>query len=264
MSRPRLPGAGPNPCTAPLYVSDCSLSRCSESNDSCLFENISCFLITRELLKRFTARSYHALNLLLFGYSALFVVFVMYGHFQSLERFLLRPGRWPTMFEVLIAGLFYPLIVIALTGWMRMIFIWSALNRGVLDPLERLPLRFAFNRIKEVGWVTMLSQSSLHVRWRDMARAGESIRQIINNQDIRAAAASPAGWDALTQASDQLSEQIRALRYHIGLGISDQPPPVLKEECPTEDDDLPHALDRRDMLSKSVTPTSAKRSWSTS
>ena len=67
--------------------------------------------------------------------------------------------------------------MVALTGWLRMIFVWGSLSRGLLEPLERMPIRVAFTRLKEVGWVTMLSQSSLHVRWRDMGRSNESARQ---------------------------------------------------------------------------------------
>jgi hypothetical protein len=247
LSRPRLPGSLDSTCNSPLFVSDCSLTQCKTATDSCLFENITCLLITREILRRLTALPSILVNLILLViYLGLFAIGIRYGHMQSLERFLLQPGGWPTPFESLIAALFYPLIMIALTGWLRMIFIWSALSRGLLEPLERLPLRFAFNRIKEVGWMTMLSQSSLHIRWRDMARSGESVRQLINNPELRRAIDDWDKWKPLKDAADSLYEQIRALRYHIGLD-SNPPPVPLQEEYPVGDDDMPDQPHRRDL-----------------
>ena len=248
MSRPRLPGGIGSECTSPLFVSDCSLTQCATPVDSCLFKNITCLLISHEILRRFTKLPFVVLNFVLLAiYLGLFAICIRYGRMQSLERFLLQPGSWPTVFEFLMAVLFYPLIMIALTGWLRMIFIWGSLNRGLLEPLERLPLRFAFNRAREVGWVTMLSQSSLHIRWRDMARSGESVRQLINNIELRKAVGGWNKWQLLIDAGNDLVDQIKALRYHIGLDPTPSsyvPPP---EEYPQGDDDMPDKEHRIDL-----------------
>jgi hypothetical protein len=247
LSRPRLPGGLDSECNSPLFVSDCALTQCENPINSCLFENMTCLLITREIIRRFTNWPFLLLNgILLVIYLGLFAAGIRYGHMQSLERFLLQAGGWPTLFESLIAALFYPLIMIALTGWLRMIFIWGSLSRGLLEPLERLPLRFAFNRIKEVGWITMLSQSSLHIRWRDMARSGESVRQLINNLELRKAVNNGVRWETLRNAADGLVDQIRALRNHIGLD-SNPVPVSFQEEYPQGDDDMPDKKHRRDL-----------------
>jgi hypothetical protein len=247
MSRPQLPESIGSECNSPWFVSDCALTECENPTNSCLFANINCLLITQEVLRRFTRWRFSALvAILLVIYVSLFLVGIRYGHMQSLERFLLRGGVGPTRYEGLIAALFYPLIMIALTGWLRMICIWGSLSRGLLEPLERSPLRFAFNRIKEVGWITMLSQSSLHIRWRDMARSGESVRQLLSNHELQLSIESQDRWNALKEAGDSLFEQIGALRYHIGL--SSNPPHVpLAEEHPSDDDDMPDEEHRRDL-----------------
>jgi hypothetical protein len=82
-------------------------------------------------------------------------------------------------------ALFFPLIMVALSGWLRVIMVWGALSRGLLEPLERLPLRFAFSRFKGGSWMSMLRQKGLHVRWRDMARSTESIRQLVHHSELR-------------------------------------------------------------------------------
>ncbi|HEY6376065.1 MAG TPA: hypothetical protein VIX90_11145, partial [Edaphobacter sp.] len=199
MSRPRLPDNVESKSPYPLFVSDTALTQCKTPIDSCLIENVTCLLITRETIRRFTRWSATKLNVIFFAiYLGLFVICVFCGHIQSLERFLLHPGHWPTAYEFLIATLFFPLIMVALTGWLRMIFIWGALSRGLLEPLERTPLRNAFTRLKDVGWMTMLSQSSLHIRWRDMARSTESLRQLINNPDLAEAIGNGDHWKDLS------------------------------------------------------------------
>jgi hypothetical protein len=50
--------------------------------------------------------------------------------------------------------------------------------------------------------MTVLSQSSLHIRWRDMARSNESVRQLVNNDDLRKAIGDDAKWDAMKKAYD--------------------------------------------------------------
>ncbi len=239
MSRPRLPEAIDLGAVYPLYVSDTALTQCKSPTDSCLIENVTCLLITREALRRFTGWSANRLNTLFFAiYITLFAVCILCGKIHSLERFVLHPGHWPTAFEFLIGALFFPLIVVALTGWIRMIFIWGALSRGLLEPLERTPLRFAFTRLKEVGWITMLSQSGLHIRWRDMARSTESMRQLLNNPELAQAIGNADHYRSLVETYDTLVAQVAELRKRIGLRrpVFPQPRPP---ETPPGDDDLP-------------------------
>jgi len=248
MNRPRLPDHVTAPSAYPLFVSDSQLSACRSPVHSCLFENISCLLITREILRRFTRWSHNKLNGIFFLiYMCLFALCVFCGRIQSLERFLMNPGRRPTAYEFLIALLFFPLIMVALTGWLRMIFIWGSLSRGLLEPLERMPIRVAFTRLKEVGWVTMLSQSSLHVRWRDMGRSNESVRQLINNDDLRKAINDDAKWDALKRTYDDLTLKIRELREHIRLQKRSKNTPAVAMEHPGDDFDLPLEKYRHDL-----------------
>jgi hypothetical protein len=247
MSRPRLPDNVESKSAYPLFVSDTALTQCKTPIDSCLIENVTCLLITRETIRRFTGWSAAKLNAIFFAiYIVLFAICILCGHIQSLERFLLHPGHWPTAYEFLIAALFFPLIMVALTGWLRMIFIWGALSRGLLEPLERTPLRHAFTRLKDVGWMTMLSQSSLHIRWRDMARSTESVRQLINNPDLAIAIGNAGHWKDLSDTYDELMEQILELRKRITMRTPPQPQPK-PPAVPPGDDDLPEEDHRYDL-----------------
>ncbi len=247
MSRPRLPDNVPSKSPFPLFVSDSALTQCKTPIDSCLIENVTCLLITRETIRRFTGWSATKLNTILFAiYLGLFAICIFCGHIQSLERFLLHPGHWPTAYEFLIAALFFPLIMVALTGWLRMIFIWGALSRGLLEPLERTPLRIAFTRLKDVGWMTMLSQSSLHIRWRDMARSTESLRQLIHNPDLEQAIYNSDHWKQLSDTYDDLMVQILELRKRITMRTPPRPQPK-PPTFPPGDDDLPEDDHRYDL-----------------
>jgi hypothetical protein len=237
LSRPRLPRRVGPKGSYPFFIADCDLEACESPINSCLFENITCLLITHEIVRRFTGWKPRVLNwifsLVCLG---LFIIGIVFGRIQSLERFL-HAGRWPTLYEALVAALFFPLLVIALTGWLRMICIWGSLSRGVLEPLERLPIRFAFNRVNEVGWVTMLTQSSLHIRWRDMARSGESVRQLLNNSDLQEEVGDPSRWQSMSDMQTELVTLIMELRERIGAKNLSKPKRNLN--LPPNDDDLP-------------------------
>ena len=151
-------------------------------------------------------------------YCVLFILYVDVGSVRALDHFLFRPllsffpahsiwhvhslwkvnyfrpllSRWPelsargpTLYEFFIAALFFPLVMVALSGWLRVILIWGALSRGLLEPLERVPLRFAFSRFDGGGWFSMLRQKGLHVRLREMARSTESIRQLVHHPELK-------------------------------------------------------------------------------
>lgn len=239
LSRPRLPKRVGPKGSYPFFVADCDLEACESPLHSCLFENMTCLLITHEIVRRFTGWKPKMLNWFFSLVSlGLFLIGIFFGRIQSLERFL-HPGRWPTMYEALVAALFFPLLMIALTGWLRMICIWGSLSRGVLEPLERLPIRFAFNRVNEVGWVTMLTQSSLHIRWRDMARSGESVRQLLNNPDLQEEVGDWNRWQYMSDMQAELVTLIMELRERIG--AKNPPAPKRKLSFPANDDDLPDA-----------------------
>jgi hypothetical protein len=237
LSRPRLPRRVGPKGSYPFFVADCDLEACESPVNSCLFENITCLLITHEIVRRFTGWKPRILNWIFFLVClGLFVIGIFFGRIQSLERFL-HVGRWPTLYEALVAALFFPLLVIALTGWLRMICIWGSLSRGILEPLERLPIRFAFNRVNEVGWVTMLTQSSLHIRWRDMARSGESVRQLLNNPDLQEEVGDANRWQSMSDMQTELVTLIMELRERIG--VKDLSKPKRNLSLPPNDDDLP-------------------------
>src|SRR6266851_5342828 len=54
MSRLRLPDRVPSKSPYPLFVSDSDLALCETPIHSCLFQNVTCLLITREIIRRFT------------------------------------------------------------------------------------------------------------------------------------------------------------------------------------------------------------------
>jgi hypothetical protein len=241
MNRPRLPDEVPSAAAYPLYVTDRSLNDCMPPLSSCLYRNIDCLLITRELARRFTGWSAGTLNWSLMTlYLVLFFVCAFGLHIQSLDHFL-HPGFGLTIYEWLIAILFYPLVMIALAGWLRVLLIWSELKDGLLEPLERSPFRLAFSRLSEVDWVTMLGQSGLNIRWRDMARSTESLRQLMNNEEIKTAAGS--NWDTLNDASNDLTKQIQYLQLSIvGSVLSFLPRETIEGEV-----DVPNEETGRDL-----------------
>jgi hypothetical protein len=184
-NRPRLPGIVSGSLSWPLYVSEVAVTTCEGEMASCLTSNVTCLLITLEVVKRFIPKP-KWLPALLLGlfFLGLYYMLIFWVHFSSVERFLWEPGKLPTLYEFLVASIAFPLVMIALSGWLRMILIWSSLKRGLLEPLEQLPIRYAFTRLKGVGWLNMMRQGGLLEQWRDMARSTESIRQMAHDRDL--------------------------------------------------------------------------------
>ncbi len=212
--RPQLPCKVDPPTPYPLYVPDEALSRCESSQDSCLYRNITCLLITREIIRRFLRPARATLDIVLVAvYFALFVIVVVFVHVQSLDHFLWKMGIWPTLYEFLIRAMFFPLMVVAVTGWVRVIFIWNSLRTGLLEPLERLPIRFAFTRLHGVAWMTMLRQGGLQEYWRDMARSTEAMRQMIHTKSLKDVmlAKHPAEWAGMEATYGALKSHIASL-----------------------------------------------------
>jgi hypothetical protein len=226
MNRPRLPERVSSTSSYPLYVTDQSLQYGKSKISHYLVENIDSLLITRTLAQRFTGWQPGVLNWVLgLTYFGLFMTCAFGLHIESLGRFL-HFGQFPygslTAYEWLIAIFFYPLVMIALSGWCRVLLIWSELKSGLLEPLERMPFRLAFSRISEVDWVTMLSQSGLSIRWRDMARSTESIRQIMHAVKI-VQRAGPVGSQSLKAAEAALNRQITQLLLYLRIPDESNP-----------------------------------------
>jgi hypothetical protein len=192
---------------------------------------MTCLLITREVVRRFCADlngdsrkavsflakrvQQHLDKLLAGGYLSL-ALCIFAIHIRSLDRFLfssmLTSLGLPTLYEFLITALFFPLIMVALSGWLRTILIWGALNRGLLEPLERMPIRFAFKGLKGSGWVNMLNQSGLHIRWREMSRSIESIRQLVHHPFVQS---KPSLQVELSKAYEAINAETRKLIVNI-------------------------------------------------
>ncbi|MGA3235246.1 MAG: hypothetical protein ABSG03_03000 [Bryobacteraceae bacterium] len=203
--RPWLPGKLNDQARDRFFVSDDDLAQCRNSRDSCLYNNITCLLITRQLLCRFSRfrraarpdelspRDGAGLDdclgidiLLMVAYPVAMVLFFFFIPIRGMDHFLWKTGpHLPSPYEFLVAALFFPIIGLSLAGWLRMILIWGALKTGLLDRLENLPVRFAFGRLKGTGWMTMLRQGGLQEHWRDMGRSLESMRQMLHQPDFQ-------------------------------------------------------------------------------
>ena len=191
-SRPVLPGRLTLHTSYPLFVADEDLRKCDRAQSPCLYKDITCLFITREVIRRICLAlipnfkdRYVGFNLALaFLYLLFFCLFVFLVPVKSLDDFFWASHGFPTLYEFLITALFFPLLVITLTGWLRMVFIWAALKRNLLDRLENYPIRFAFTRLNAAGWMTMLRRGGLNEQWRDMARCTESMRQMVNDPDL--------------------------------------------------------------------------------
>lgn len=244
--RPYLPGRVKSTTPYPLYVADEDLADCRTHRSGCLYRNITCLLITREALRRFlqaktsapipaaqppgalvpretAAARFLDLGLSIF-YFAVFVAVLLLPCTQSVDRILWPVHHLPTPYEFLIKALFFPLLVIALTGWLRMMFVWASLQRSLLQRLENMPIRCAFDRLQGAGWIAMFRESGLREQWRDMARSSESMRQFLNQPTL-----DPQLKDALATPARKLEQDVRALLCHVA--EEPQPDPAVVEEA---------------------------------
>jgi hypothetical protein len=234
--RPRLPGKVEDKLDGILFVSDDQLDSCLSARDSCLYRTITCLLITRQVLCRFwkprqagtadhggtrtdTSSSgrdvgggdYMTLDIVLIVvYAGLLVGLSLFAPVRSLDHFLWAGTYLSSPYEFLVGVLFLPLLAMCVTGWLRMVLIWGALRRGLLERLENQPIRFAFSRLKVMGWMTMLRHGGLQEQWRDMARSLESIRQMLHQSDFQKKTSSTHCAD-LNQSQTDFLEEIRVL-----------------------------------------------------
>jgi hypothetical protein len=211
-SRPRLPGKLPGD-RFPMYVSDDQLAACKGPTHAALYDNITCLLITKQVLSRFLPKVRDwKINVLLFAlYLVLFALCLFGMHIETVGRIFWTHGYWwPTPLEFLVEVLLFPLLMVSLTGWLRMILIWGSLRRGLLIPLEQQPIRFAFSRLNRDGWMSMMRQGDLHERWREMARSIESMRQIVHSPDVIQAIAE-VDRSSLANAYTKLEADVQSL-----------------------------------------------------
>lgn len=215
--RPSLPLALNNEDDR-YFVSETSLEQCGAPRDGCLFRNITCLLITRDLFRRRVGKitpagrvNRPAIDLMLaFVYGSALVGLSVFTPLQSLDHFVWRTRGISCPYEILVGLLFFPLIGISIAGWLRMVLIWGALRRDLLDRLENMPLRFAFNRLKVKGWMTMLQIGGLQEQWRDISRELESMRQLLHRNDLRKNL-SEADWHLLEDAREQVQNDVGIL-----------------------------------------------------
>lgn len=220
--RPQIPRKFNDDQKDRFFVSDQDLSQNNSSQNSCLYENILCFLITRNTIHRFRKLPQPVADvLLLLIYAALMVSLSVFTPIQTLTHFLGHHRHLANPYEMLIGGLFFPLMAIALSGWLRVVMVWSSLKSGLLDRLENLPIRFAFDRLEEMGWMTMLRQDGLHRQLRDQARSIESLGQMLNENDLKRRLAKShtdqsdpkqSGLDELKSLYNNLLETMKDIR----------------------------------------------------
>lgn len=231
-NRPRLPGRVGGKSPWPLFVSDPDITECKREVNCCLESNLTCLLITRQALWRmFPNAKWWPTGLLLGIFVALYCLLMFGLKLGSMDRFVWQQGMMPTPYELLVGGIAYPLVMIALTAWLRMVLVWGSLKRGLLEPLEQLPLRYAFTRLKGLGWVEMMRQGGLLEQWRDMARSTESIRQMVHDPELREGFLPnyKTEWTNLTWAYDELNREISTIMAIVGAEKKEDLPQPLRD-----------------------------------
>lgn len=219
LERPCLPPTIIRKSPWPLFISDPEITNCEREVDCCLESNITCLLITRQVLHRiFPKATWWPAVLLLTIFLLLYYLLMFHIGLGSIDRFLWQRGAIPTPYELLVGAIAFPLTMIALTAWLRVVLVWSSLRRGVLERLEQLPLRYAFTRLKGLGWMEMMRQGGLLEHWRDMARSTESLRQMVHDKELEAEFLryQPNEWKNLTKVYENLNRRIVTLLRIVG------------------------------------------------
>jgi hypothetical protein len=217
--RPRLPGSVEGKSPWPLFVSEPQITECKREVDCCLESNITCLLITRQVLQRiFPDAKWWPAGVLFAIYLVLYGLLMFGLKLGGIDRFLWQRGWMPAPYELLIGSVAFPLVMIALTAWLRVILVWGSLKRGLLETLEQLPLRYAFTRLKGFGWADMMRQGGLLEQWRDMARSTESMRQMVHDPELcdDFLPYHKVEWEKLTDAYKKLNQQISDLMKIVG------------------------------------------------
>jgi hypothetical protein len=164
-------------------VFDNDLKGCTQRRGVALFEQIEKRFFALCVMTRFFKSDSKFLNLLLLSLlAALGLACCIWCPFHSFDHFLWYSSWWrsSTSYEFLVSLLLFPLLFVCLTGWLRLLSVWIALQSGLLSRLEDQPIRFAFSRLNGMGWMTMLRRVSWLDQWRDMDRCVESMCQILH------------------------------------------------------------------------------------
>ena len=232
-ARPRLPERLEDEVDGHLFVSDNELRDCGGPQDSCLYRKMTCLLITRHALCRVWRRPKPssvrgtdiAVDLVLvIAYAGFLFGFSFFNPITSVDHFLWNTGKYlASPYEFLVGLLFFPLLLISLAGWLRMMLIWRALKDGLLERLEDLPIRFAFSRLKAMGWMTMLRQSGSQEQWRDMVRSLESARQMLHDPALERHVCKEFLGKLIAANEDLLGEFRQLYSYNEKQGMAAQP-----------------------------------------
>jgi hypothetical protein len=186
-----MPAKFDNAAENRFFVSDDDLARRGGSLFSNLFHYITCLFVTRAAVRQAVGLSVSLGGarfdlFLVFAYLITLLYLSIFNNpVHSLNHIFWKHVHIADPYEVLAVILFSTLLGVVLAGWLRILLVWSALRRGLLERLESNPIRFAFSRLKGVGWISMLRQSGLHEQWRDMARSVESMRQMLHDNDLK-------------------------------------------------------------------------------
>jgi hypothetical protein len=237
--RPRLPLASEVSADNRFFVSDESLCSTQGHIRYGLMRYASSLFITRESLRQALTdaplRARYALDfVLLLLYLMGLTCFSVFDPIRSLNHLFWTHKHIADPFEILMGLLFFPLVVVALAGWLRTILMWAALRNGLLERLENQPIRLAFSRLKGFGWMGMLRQSGFHDQLRDIARSVESIRYVLHEEDIMTILSADE-WNELNRANDSLVEAIDNLRKKL----------AAKEEDGLEGYKLVHGIEQK-------------------
>jgi hypothetical protein len=163
---------------------------CIESSEltAPLYANIESPVFIFRLLQRVPeCESFRIKAAILAGGAILFLSLAISGPFRGLGHFLWSTKPWPFLSspdEFLVALLIFPLLGVAFAGWLRLVFVWGTLKKGLLSRLEDQPIRFAFSRLHGMGWMTMLRRVGWLEQWRDMDRCIESMCQMLHHPDF--------------------------------------------------------------------------------
>jgi hypothetical protein len=230
--RPCMPGSGPlQEAERPFYVADTELG---SQRGAFLYPNITSFLITRELAHRWwrsvTGQDSGAsekpgrflwLDLTLAVVCSLLLIWFFLIGPRSLDHFLWKTGMCP--YEYLVGILFFPLLLMSLAGWLRMVLIWGSLKRGLLDRLENQPIRHAFGRFKPMPWTTLMLQGGQGEQLTDMARCVESMEQMLHQRDLMSRM-RPEEWSKLKNANTDLWDAVKKAVDRFRPGSRDSEP----------------------------------------
>ncbi len=199
-------------------VSDQSLNTRDSKSAPALYENIECLMITRKLWQRMLPQHRGLVDLAVaLACSLGYVLLCVYWRIppRSFDHFLWKFGVFSTPYEFVVAALALPLVWVAVAGWLRLILIWRALRKGLLRRLEDQPIRFAFDRLSGMGWMTMLSRVGLTEQWRDMDRCIESMNHLILRHELWPQAAAETGAGSGTEATAGAPKELKNLQSEI-------------------------------------------------